>query len=126
MMGIPHRGVRVGALVVLVAATMLIASCGGGAATELPELDSAEAYFELGQEFDKEQEYYDAINAYSKTIELDPDFALAYRNRGFSYYRLRKGEDAIKDYERFIELDPDSPVRQSLEDAIIEIRRGDY
>ena len=125
MLEISHRGVRVGTLVVLIAATMLIASCGDGA-TELPELDSAEAYFELGQEFDKEQEYYDAINAYSKAIELDPDFALAYRNRGFSYYRLRKGEDAIKDYERFIELDPDSPVRQSLEDAIIEIRRGDY
>ena len=92
----------------------------------MPELDSAEEYFELGEDFDKEQDYYDAIAAYSKAIELDPDFAQAYRNRGFSYYRLRKGEEAIKDYERFIELDPDSPVRQSLEDAIREIKRGDY
>lgn len=105
---------------------VIVVACGGAGTVELPELDSAEEYFELGEEFDKEQDYYDAIAAYSKVIELDPDFAQAYRNRGFSYYRLRKGEEAIKDYERFIELDPDSPVRQSLEDAIREIKRGDY
>ena len=104
----------------------IVVACGGAGTNELPELDSAEEYFELGKEFDKEQDYYDAIAAYSEAIELDPDFAQAYRNRGFSYYRLRKGEEAIKDYERFIELEPDSPVRQSLEDAIREIKRGDY
>ena len=126
MLGISLKGTRVGPLALVVVMAVFVVSCGGGGTIELPELDSAEEYFELAEEFDSEQEYYDAIAAYSRAIELDPDFAQAYRNRGFSYYRLRKGEEAIKDYEKFIELDPDSPVRQSLEDAIREIKRGDY
>ena len=105
-----------------------VPACGGASDTSdtIPELENAQAYYDLGGEYEREQRLDDAIVAYSKAIELDPDFAAAYRKRGFSYYKLRKGEEAIKDYEKFMELEPDSSFRNQIEEAIYKIGRNEY
>ena len=115
-------------LTIVTFALVIVPSCGGesGTSDALPELENAQAYYDLGGEYEREQRIEDAIAAYSRVIELDPEFAAAYRKRGFSYYKLRRGEEAIKDYEKFIELDPDSSFRNQIEEAIYKIGRNEY
>jgi len=48
-----------------------------------------------------------AIKYYTKAIELNPEFVLAYNNRGISYRHLKKYDKAIKDYTKAIDLDPE-------------------
>src|SRR5688572_13222235 len=47
-----------------------------------------------------------AIESYSKSIEMDPNFAMAYYNRGLA--KREKGDLAgeIADYDKALELDP--------------------
>lgn len=47
-----------------------------------------------------------AIAAYTKAVELDPDFAAAYNNRGVAYSQQKDYEAAVKDLTRAIALDP--------------------
>ena len=105
-----------------------VPACGGtsDSSETLPELEGAQAYYDLGGEYEREQRLEDAIAAYSRAIELDPNLAAAYRKRGFSYYKLRKGEEAIKDYEKFLELEPESSFRNQIEEAIYKIGRNEY
>ena len=51
-----------------------------------------------------------AIADYTKAIELDPDFAVAYNTRGFAYANSGDLEQAIADYDKAIELNPDLAV----------------
>ena len=48
--------------------------------------------------------------AYSRAIELNPQYARAYANRGDIWRKMGKREDAIADYRHALSLDP----RQSL------------
>ena len=52
----------------------------------------------------------DAVDEYSKAIEIDPENAAAYNNRGKAYRDLGHPEEAIKDYNKAIELDPNNAV----------------
>ena len=123
-----NRFFKAGLFVAMALLLAYVPACGGTSdSTEtLPELENAQAYYDLAGEYEREQRLDDAIAAYSKAIELDPNLAAAYRKRGFSYYKLRKGEEAIKDYEKFIELEPDSSFRDQIEEAIYKIGRNEY
>jgi tetratricopeptide (TPR) repeat protein len=50
--------------------------------------------------------YEEAINNFTKAIELDPKDASVYNNRGNAYANLNKYEEALNDYNKAIELDP--------------------
>jgi len=54
----------------------------------------------------KEGQYEEAIEEYSKAIELEPMNTLAYEHRGVAKASLRQYEEAIKDYNIAIELEP--------------------
>jgi len=58
-------------------------------------------YAELG-------DYEQAIAAYTKAIELDPDCATAYHNRGIAYRKLGDYDQAIADHSKAIELDAEN------------------
>ena len=45
---------------------------------------------------------------YSRALELDPNFALAYSNRGATHHVLRQYERALADYGRAFDLDSKS------------------
>ncbi|MDO4732450.1 MAG: tetratricopeptide repeat protein [Bacillota bacterium] len=64
-------------------------------------------YFRRGNRAADEGDFPKAIEAYSKAIELDPDYAAAYYNRGSAYDDLKQYDEAIADYSKAIELDPD-------------------
>jgi tetratricopeptide (TPR) repeat protein len=55
----------------------------------------------------KEHKYDEAIEDYTRAIELKPDFANAYYNRGVTFYLQNKFEEAISDYSKAISLKAD-------------------
>ncbi len=63
-------------------------------------------WFEKGVALGKAGNYKEAIEAFTKAIEIDPNNATAYRNRGLAYKSLGNNEQAIQDYDKAIELNP--------------------
>lgn len=58
------------------------------------------------QKANKKKDYDMAIEAYTKAIELKPDYAEAYTVRGAAYGLLGNYQQAINDYNMAIKLDP--------------------
>lgn len=57
----------------------------------------------------KQQDYVQAIEAFSQAIEADTTFALAYYNRGVAYRYSGKAEQALADLNRSIAIRQDIP-----------------
>ena len=63
---------------------------------------------ELGDQNWREEKYEEAVGAYDKAIELNPDYADAYRKRGTVKLALDDYEGAIEDYTQSIKLNSGS------------------
>lgn len=63
-------------------------------------------YFRRGNDCAKKEQFPEAIEYFSKSIELNDEFVPAYNNRGNSYAKLKQYEEAIEDYTKAIELNP--------------------
>jgi tetratricopeptide (TPR) repeat protein len=61
--------------------------------------------FYLGNCYDRLEKTTEAIEAYSKAIELDKDYIAAVYNRGNAFLKLGKEDLAYKDLSTAIELD---------------------
>ena len=70
-------------------------------------LTEAEQLFIKGVELNNQGLHRQAIKEYDKSIQLDPDFAMAYNNRAISYRDLGQYQRAIQDLTKAIQLDPD-------------------
>ena len=68
------------------------------------DLGSAAVYNNLGNAYVKDKEYGQAINAYQKSLKLDPEFAEAYYNLGSAYAQQKKYNLAVENYKKAIEL----------------------
>ena len=51
-----------------------------------------------------------SITDFTRSIELNPDYAEAYFYRGFAYSMKSEIDNAIADYTKAIELQPDKPI----------------
>jgi len=71
-----------------------------------PVVDTAIAANNQGLVYNNNGEYDKAMSAFTKAIELDPNFALSYSNRGWVHIKLGQYEQAIADCTKAIELDP--------------------
>lgn len=67
---------------------------------------TAEEYFSEGMEYYKKQEHQKAIHAFSRALELKPDYAQAYLWRGIVYDDLGDTESSLKNYTKSIEIEP--------------------
>jgi spermidine synthase len=67
----------------------------------------AEAFLEKGTIYGMHGQYQQAIINFSKAIELNPNYAMAYNNRGYAYNRLGHYQLAIKDFNKVISLKSD-------------------
>jgi tetratricopeptide (TPR) repeat protein len=68
---------------------------------------SAGDHFERGCRLDADPATWDeAIEAYRRAVELDPDFADAHCNLGAVFYNRGERDDARRHFERCLRLDP--------------------
>jgi Tfp pilus assembly protein PilF len=70
--------------------------------------ETAEMYNRRGNEYAEENNWWEAYEAYTKAIELAPDFADAYFGRGRANLGLNEPRKAINDFSKCIELNPKS------------------
>ena len=55
----------------------------------------------------KATQYYEsAINDYTKAIEIDPNYQVAYSNRALACYVIRRYDNAIRDWSKVLSIDP--------------------
>ena len=66
------------------------------------QAQSAKQCFKTGEEFAKKMSFENAIEQYSRAIELDPDYEKAYIQRGIAYTNLDDYEKAAADFDRAI------------------------
>jgi len=64
-------------------------------------------WFNKGYDYDVQEDYDNAIFAYTKAIELNPHDGDAYTNRGAVYDTKGEYDLAITDYTKAIELNPE-------------------
>ncbi len=74
------------------------------------EWKEAEYYSKLGFQQMTEANYEEAIESFSRIIELIPDADIAYSNRGVAKLRLNDFEGCLEDSEKAIELMPNNGV----------------
>ena len=70
--------------------------------------DSAWAHLYRGSQHEEQEEYDEAITAYSKAIEVDPELIDAYLGRGEACRMLGEYDRALVDFDLAIEIDPKS------------------
>jgi lipoprotein NlpI len=69
--------------------------------------------------------FSESVEEFTKVIEIDPAFRLAYVSRGAAFMKVRKFEESIADFDQAIELDPDHPKSYHLR-GLARLERGDY
>ena len=57
-------------------------------------------YYKTGDDFFETKNYLDAIDQYTRAIEMDPDFTKAYLARATAYEQIDSLEQAAMDYKR--------------------------
>jgi tetratricopeptide (TPR) repeat protein len=67
---------------------------------------SAKKHIEAAEKFSKAANYNDAIESYSKALELDPNNSKVFIARATCYEKVNRKTDAIEDYKRAIVMDP--------------------
>jgi tetratricopeptide (TPR) repeat protein len=70
------------------------------------QLKSANDFFLQGDYEYEKGKCTEAVEYYSKAIELDSNFTEAYNNRGYTYMRMREYEAALHDLNQAITLRP--------------------
>ncbi|MGI0018575.1 MAG: tetratricopeptide repeat protein [Nitrosotalea sp.] len=64
------------------------------------------SWYSEGNESAKKGNHEDALIAYDKALELDPNHVSAWNNKGIVLSRLERFEESIVCYDKAIELDP--------------------
>ena len=88
-------------LKIAVFAVLIVTSLGGYA-------QNSKKYYKTGEEFMQAGNYKDAIEQFSKAIDLQPDFDKAYLGRADAYEKAGLLKEAAEDYDRastFLERD---------------------
>jgi tetratricopeptide (TPR) repeat protein len=70
--------------------------------------------------------YTEAIESYSRAIEIDPNFALAYLDRGLTYRILKEYEKANNDFNKAIELHFEPVSTPYYQRGLIGFDQGHY
>ena len=78
--------------------------------------DEAAGYNALGAMYERQKEYSQAIQAYSRALELFPDHVYIWRNRAELYLKMKDATNAARDIETAAGLQP--------ENAYLFLRRG--
>jgi len=70
--------------------------------------NSSKDWFERGNAFQDEGAYQDAVEAYEKSAELNPNYWVVFQNLGLAYQKLRNFEKASEAFQKALKLAPDN------------------
>ncbi len=76
--------------------------------------DSLNEAFKRGMDAFVKDDFSESVEEFTKAIEIDPDFALAYVSRGAALMKMKKIEKSIVDFNHAIELDVEYPKTYHL------------
>ncbi len=82
-------------------------------------------FFNKGIEYEKQQNYSEAINCYTQAININPSNSEFYRKRGFSKTNSNDLDGALVDCEKALELNPDNSKAYNLR-GIIRKEKKEY
>ena len=89
-------------------------------------LDEVLEYLESGNDYEKQGQYPQAIEIYTKIIKSNPKNIAAYYNRGLAYTLKEKYDLAIQDYSQAIALNPqDATAYNNRGNAYSNIKKYD-
>lgn len=74
----------------------------------------------------KNKIWTDTVAEFTKAIELNRQFVIAYGQRAWAYYELEKYDEAIADFSKVIEMKPNGASGYSSRGFIYTQRRKDY
>ncbi len=85
-----------------------------------------EQWFVEGLAHHKARRYEQALKAYEQIIQLDPDYARAYRSKGDVFFDLHRYEEALDLYQRAIRLDPNhARIHRNIGDILSRLKQYD-
>ncbi len=77
-----------------------------------------------GISYDYLKKHEEAIECYSKALDIDPKYVEAWSNKGLSLFYLGRYEEAIECYNKALELNPQlAVVWNNMGNALINIER---
>lgn len=83
-----------------------------------------DAWFSYGNLFFREKRYREAIERFTRALELKPDYDLAVINMAEAYRHLGDDDAALAGFERYLQIDPRDPyVRYQRGEIFLD--RGD-
>lgn len=77
--------------------------------------DNPFAFYQLGLAASKAGDWGTATAAFSRAIDLKPDFAYAHYYAALAYQRARQLSRAAEHFDAFLRLAPDAPERQAVQ-----------
>ena len=81
-------------------------------------------YHDLGNSLQESGRLDEAVAAYKKAIELNPNFSWSYHSLGDVLLKLEKWKEAVAAYKKAVELNPDfSWSYHNLGDALLKLRQ---
>lgn len=81
-------------------------------------VSQTDIFFSIANSYSQMEHYQLAIDYYTKTIMLDPEYVSAYSNRAHMYVNIHQSELALADYNKAIEIDPQYPQAYSGRGAL--------
>ncbi|MCX9011336.1 MAG: tetratricopeptide repeat protein [Candidatus Methanoperedens sp.] len=94
-------GVRTAQFAVIAIAIIAISSSPIAASTSAQFIDIGNAFMDTGR-------YQEALNAFDKAIEIDPDNSNAWENKGIALNNLGRNQEAFEALVKALELNPDN------------------
>jgi tetratricopeptide (TPR) repeat protein len=86
--------------------------------------DDYGTWFQKGQVLEKLHHYTDAVMAYNKAMQLNPNDPEVLRWRGNVLFSLKRYEEAIGSYDKAIQLQPSNPhLWRCLASSLIKLKR---
>jgi len=70
---------------------------------------NAKQYYKAGKDFVATKNYKDAVEQFTKAIEMDPDYAIAYIERADAFEKINEYKNAADDYSRAIVFEQKDP-----------------
>ena len=91
--------------------------------------DDAKAYCKIGNCYDEQEKYQEAITNINKAIELEKNYAEAYWLRGWIYLHrtpVRNCQQAKLDFQKALEIEEKPKYQVMLEKANFQLSLGEY